>query len=260
MDSPRMEKFEIDGDITSAGLRWKTYSKRFVNMLTAFGITNNAKKKALLLHYGGEQIFEVYSSFPENEVEDKSFEDILRMFDGYFNPKVNTEYQIYLFRQERQGHNEPIDKFCSRLRKLAMSCNFTDQVKEIKTQVIHNCTSQQLRRKALREEMSLEDILSAARSMEIADKHAAEMEHKDREQVEAINKHRELKCFKCGGQFPHNKEKRCPAIGKKCNNCGNMNHFSSVCKKPKRQVRAINDEHNDGNENKRESEDYMYGV
>jgi len=58
-------------------------------MLKAFEITGDEKKKSLLLHFGGEQIFEVFSSFPEEETEDKSFDVILRMFDRYFNPRIS---------------------------------------------------------------------------------------------------------------------------------------------------------------------------
>lgn len=256
MEEPRIEKFQFD-EITSAGLRWKTYSKRFQNMLKAFEIKKDAKKTALLLHYGGEHLFEIFNSFPAEETEDKQFEDILKMFDKYFNPKINVEYQIYLFRKAAQERDEPIDKFSARLRQLAASCNFNDTNREIKTQIIHNCWSQQLRRKALREEMSLEDILAAGRSLEIADKNASDMERKvtESEGVTTINKTKTLTCFKCGGKFPH--ENKCPAIGKKCRNCDNWNHFEKVCKKSKGTVKAIDQHGDDKNE---DSEEYTYGI
>ena len=38
------------------------------------------------------------------------------------------------------------------------------------------------------------------------------------------------KCFKCGGKFPHARDRPCPAIGKACNKCSKLNHFASVCK------------------------------
>ena len=41
-------------------------------------------------------------------------------------------------------------------------------------------------------------------------------------------KGRNLKCFSCGGAFPH--EGVCPAKGKYCRNCNQKNHFASVCK------------------------------
>ena len=38
------------------------------------------------------------------------------------------------------------------------------------------------------------------------------------------------KCFKCSGPYPHDKNKTCPAIGKKCRKCGKLDHFESACR------------------------------
>lgn len=39
---------------------------------------------------------------------------------------------------------------------------------------------------------------------------------------------RNNRCGLCGGNYPH--QGTCPAQGKKCLNCGKMNHFSKVCR------------------------------
>ena len=36
-------------------------------------------------------------------------------------------------------------------------------------------------------------------------------------------------CFACGGKWPHPRDKKCLAIGRKCRTCGQQNHFSSQC-------------------------------
>ena len=40
------------------------------------------------------------------------------------------------------------------------------------------------------------------------------------------------KCYKCGGDYPHDKSKPCRDEGAKCNNCKSIGHFSKVCKQP----------------------------
>ena len=35
------------------------------------------------------------------------------------------------------------------------------------------------------------------------------------------------KCKNCGGRYPH--EKRCPAQGVECHNCGRLNHYAKCC-------------------------------
>lgn len=46
----------------------------------------------------------------------------------------------------------------------------------------------------------------------------------DKRDKDAITSNR--KCFKCGGQFPHIGQ--CPAIGKKCNECHQRDHYA-IC-------------------------------
>ena len=40
-------------------------------------------------------------------------------------------------------------------------------------------------------------------------------------------------CHFCGMSWTPQHRNRCPARGKKCNNCGIENHFAKVCRKPK---------------------------
>ena len=40
-------------------------------------------------------------------------------------------------------------------------------------------------------------------------------------------------CHFCGMSWTPEHRNRCPARGKKCNNCGIENHFAKVCRKPK---------------------------
>ena len=40
-------------------------------------------------------------------------------------------------------------------------------------------------------------------------------------------------CLFCGMNWTPEHHNRCPARGKKCNNCGIENHFAKVCRKPK---------------------------
>ena len=235
MENPQFEKFIIDEEITSASNRWPNYINRFKNMLMAYGIIDEGKKKALLLHLGGEQLFEIYNSFPSSETQAADFNKMIELFTNYFAPTKNIQYQVHIFRQIKQKTNEPIDRFHGRLRQLAVLCDFHDIDREIKTQVIQNCASQRLRRDALRKDMHLSELLATGRAFEIAERHAQEMENLD----STINKvgkvsvlTRKKTCFRCGGPYPH--EKSCPVTEKKCNICDRLNHFSEVCRNKNR--------------------------
>ena len=68
--------------------------------------------------------------------------------------------------------NEMSDRFLTRLRQKASNCEFTDKNTEIKSQMIQGCLSQKLRTKCLEEDKNLADLLTVARTMEIAQKQA----------------------------------------------------------------------------------------
>ena len=132
------------------------------------------RKKALLLHYGGEQLSDIFATIAEEE--DVTYKLARVKLDAYFEPKVNLTYETYNFRMLAQQEGESIDKFVTRLRESAARCQFHDTSREIKDQIVQKCTSERLRRKALREDPSLEALLRGARAMELSNAQAAIME------------------------------------------------------------------------------------
>ena len=44
-------------------------------------------------------------------------------------------------------------------------------------------------------------------------------------------------CGHCGGIWPQDRSKPCPAKGKECQSCGRLNHFSCVCRSNPRPIR-----------------------
>jgi hypothetical protein len=46
------------------------------------------------------------------------------------------------------------------------------------------------------------------------------------------HKPKELTCNKCGFEYPHPKERPCPAKDKACSQCGKVGHFRKVCRNP----------------------------
>lgn len=94
--------------------------------------------------------------------------------------------EVYTFRCCKQKDGQSLDEFVTELRKLSKNCEFNDVDREILSQVIQNCKSKQLRRRALREsDKGLQDILDLGRAMEISDTQAQAME---RESTASVNK------------------------------------------------------------------------
>ena len=242
---PQFETFDIHSD-GNVGVRFKKWIKRLENLFVAAAIADEKRQRALLLHYGGQDIYDIYETL-ENTGED--FTTLKTKLTEHFEPKKNKEYAVYVFRQAKQTDGESMDEFVTRLRQLASDCEFQDKDGEIKSQIIQCCSSNRLRRKALKTpNITLTNLLDEARSLEISESQALGIEstqvlavkdmghrqkNKDMRPMKNSSR-RELtsstdqSCFRCGEPWPHNGN--CPARSRKCNKCSRTGHFAEVCK------------------------------
>ncbi|CAC5376149.1 unnamed protein product [Mytilus coruscus] len=94
--------------------------------------------------------------------------------------------------ESKEETDETIDAFHTKLRQLSVNCEFTDDNREVKSQIVQGCSSSRLRRKALREDMTLEQLLLSARALELSEKQANEIEHKDEKPRPTLYTRREM--------------------------------------------------------------------
>ena len=243
----------FDPNEPPVGPRWTKWLSRFNNYLVAADVTDPARKKALLLHYAGEAVQDIYDALPTIPTSDGStdstttdpYGSTTAILTSYFAPKRNLQYEIFTFQSASQEPGETLDQFATRLRILAKYCEYTDVDREIKTRIIQSCRSNRLRRRALREDMTLTELLSIGRALETSEAQAATIEKcADTADINRIQGARRphqkprptstaptTTCGLCGGVYPHEDgPTKCPAYGKTCFKCGKTNHFSHMCR------------------------------
>ena len=225
----------FDISSSSLGPKWEKYVGRLENLFIAMGTTHADKKKALLLHYAGEDVYNIFETLTLEAGDADVYIKAKNALVTYFKPKVNHEYEKYVFRQSRQEKHENLDTFCTRLRQLSQNCDFTDNNAEIKSQIIQGCISSNLRKKALKDDnITLDDLLKAARALEIADTQSKGMEanvlqvNRVMHRKPSKQEGKKYTCYNCGGEYPH--ETECPAKGKTCTYCKRVDHFENYCK------------------------------
>ena len=99
----------------------------------AIDVTDDARKKALLLHYAGENVQDVFETFQNH---DKSkFTRTKKALAEHFQPKRNLSYNVFNFRKATQLEDETVDQFAARLRELSAHCEFHDVECELKSQI-----------------------------------------------------------------------------------------------------------------------------
>ena len=254
--------FETDPSSTS--VRWSTWLERLENFFIIHRIKKGDEKRAALLHYAGEWVYDIFKSLP-NRGDADDYESAKACLNTYFQQTKNTDYEIFQFREATQRPDETINQFYARLRKLASTCEFQHPDPEIKSQIINRCHNQQLRIKAFEtKNLTLDKLLELGKSLETIQKQAREIQDQinlqsmsnvnriqpQQSQSSKPNNSRNYfssnkpvarsatnqqslsssKCYFCGQSYPHaGGRTNFPAYGKTCRNCGKLNHFSQQC-------------------------------
>ncbi|XP_064475331.1 uncharacterized protein K02A2.6-like [Ornithodoros turicata] len=243
---PPFPPFDPHSDATSLAQRWIKWQARFDNFLLAANVTDASRKRAMLLHYAGEEVYDIFNTLSNTGSD---YDTAVACLKQHFAPKKNVVYERHVFRLARQNPGETLDQFHVRLRKLSTTCEFTDVDKELLSQIIEGTTSQRLRRTALREtDVTLDKVLATGRSLENAEVQATSIEnpaqshsvqkietkkgtHSTRPKNKARDKRRTERCTGCGGSWPHpNGKTTCPAWGATCLKCHKRNHFARWCR------------------------------
>ena len=95
---------------------------------------------------------------------------------GYFQPRKNTSYSRYVFRQESQHEGETVSQFMIRLCQVGGTCDYGDFLNDfIRDQIINGCRSNRLRTRLLAEGgLTLEKTMDISVAIEASECQAAQ--------------------------------------------------------------------------------------
>ena len=139
------------------------------------GVEEATRKKAMLLHYVGEEVCDIFDTLTiqTSESDTNVYQTAVKALADYFEPEKCVDYHVYNFRKE----------FYTRLQLIARKCEFSYSDLEIKRQLIQGTVSARLRRKAIEQSLTLDQILKNARAMEAAEEQTIQIE---KEQSNAV--------------------------------------------------------------------------
>ena len=129
---PDFPPFNVHED-SNGGPRWKKWLTRFERLLCGLNITADKRKTALLLHYPGPDVDDIYDTLPTSSNED--YKTVVEKLNQYFSPQTNVAFEVFNFRQAKQKPDESLDSYHTRLRHLSQTCEFSDPAKEIKDHI-----------------------------------------------------------------------------------------------------------------------------
>ena len=85
----------------------KKWLARLERLFTGMNIAIPKRKRALLLHYAGPDVDEIFDTLPDTG-GDNDYDTAVPKLNEYFSPQVNSTYEVYNFRQTKQKEGESL--------------------------------------------------------------------------------------------------------------------------------------------------------
>ncbi|XP_046407907.1 uncharacterized protein LOC124172511 [Ischnura elegans] len=259
---PEYEKFNPFGDVSTLGVRWRRWLRGFELMAESKNVSAAARKRAMLLHYAGPEVQDIYFALPADYAEsspdgvvgtvaspgrpEDEYAKAVKILNRHFDAEVNTPYERYKFAQISQGDTETVDEFVIRLRQQIQNTGWQGKQAEeaVRDKLVAKCCSSELRVKLLTEasDLTLTKALDIARRWELTTRQSRQMSsevavnamHTANKQWSRNSGKRKTpkkgECYRCGLTGHYASDKECPAKEKECNKCGLIGHFSKCCK------------------------------
>lgn len=127
----RFETFDINnGD-------WESYKERFMYFLTAHGVIDSVKQKAVFCASCGSDLYNLVKSlvFPTT-VGQATLSEIERKLNEHFSPRPNEIVESFKFHNRKQGKDESMQDYIADLRKMCRYCNFVDLERTLRDRLV----------------------------------------------------------------------------------------------------------------------------
>lgn len=249
---PPIPPFDPFGDPANIYLRWSRWIRAFELFADSTGCENKIQKRQLLLHCAGISTQDIFFTFDPLPAD---FDDAKAALEKHFKPTKNIPYNRHIFRQAKQTEGENILQFVTRLRQLAVDCDFGKNSDDfIRDQVIDKCISTQLRTKLLAQKsLTLNMCLEIAAAKEASERQATEMSNDEKvfafrnkpdprsekgEKGDRFPQKPEV-CGRCGQRGHGSRECKC-SKNITCFKCQRQGHFANMCKsRPKENKETV---------------------
>ena len=218
---------------------WELYVERMNFYFVANNVTQEAKKKAILLTEMGGKAYQVIRNLlvPSTPGE-TTFNQIVTLMQEHTKPPPSVIVQRFKFNTRDRQPNESIANFMAALREIAQYCNYGSTLDEmLRDRLVSGVQNAVIQKKLLAEkDLTFKSALEIALALEIADKNARElaqstsMKQAAGEENNSVNflpnsrgkftQQATLTCYRCGGNHRANdckfKDYTCRECQKKC--------------------------------------------
>ena len=111
---------------------WTSYSERLGYHFMANDVTDETKKKSILLSCSGAATYNLLENLLQPTCpNDKSYDELVKVLSNYFNPKPSTIVQHFKFNTHVRESGESVASYVVPLKSLAEYCDYGMKLDEM---------------------------------------------------------------------------------------------------------------------------------
>ncbi|XP_043209539.1 uncharacterized protein LOC122374691 [Amphibalanus amphitrite] len=176
---------------------------------------------------------------------DADLDSVLEAMQKYLRRQRNVIVDRMDFTARLQQPGESIDEYVCALREIAACCDFCQHCADDRFRdhiVVGTIDSDARRRMLETADLTFEKALDICRACECATNNNQEItqsgtvgrisryrQEKNRRRFASEDSIQLSRCRRCGAA-EHSDDRRCPALGRACNSCGERDHFAVTCR------------------------------
>ena len=123
---PGLPAFDAVGEPETLAQRWTTWKAEFELYVTASGIRSATLKRALLLHWAGPRVQDIFNNSIHAEVRGgaKDYDIAIDSLSDHFKHRKNAPMARQTYLAAKPSAGGTINNFITRLQKLAGHCDY----------------------------------------------------------------------------------------------------------------------------------------